>query len=280
MILYPWRKDPRSLPDNRNQALKRLESTERRLSNNPEQAEAYHKQMVEMEEMKFSRKLSREEIKKYEGPVHYISHHVVIRPEKKSTPVRIVFNSSATYQGSRLNDYWKKGPDLLNSLFGVVLRFREREVAISGDISKMYHRVRIPLKDQHVHRYLWRDLEKERDPDTYVKTVLTLGDKPAPAIAQIALQKTAEKNQELYLEAAKAIANSYMDDLCDSLDTAKQAQKQTEDIDKILETGGFHVKEWISNKTLNQEDSREEMAMKMLEGESKDFESSWTEKET
>ena len=35
-----------------------------------------------------------------------------------------------------------------------------------------------------------------------------------------------------------------MDDLCDSFDTVKQAQKQTEDIDKILETGGFRVKEW------------------------------------
>ena len=164
-----------------------------------------------------------------------------------------------------------KRPELLNSLFGIVLRFREREVAISGDISKMYHRVRIPLKDQHVHRYLWRDLEKERDPDTYVKTVLTFGDKPAPAMAQIALQKTAEENQELYPEAAKAIkANSYMDNLCDSLDTVKQAQKQTEDIDKILETGGFRVKEWISNKTPSQEDSREDMAMKMLEGDSKE----------
>ena len=108
--------------------------------------------------------------------MRYISHHAAILPEKKSTPVRTVFNSSATYQGSRLNDYWKKGPDggpdLLNSLFGVVLRFREREVAVSGDISKMYHRVRITLEDQPVHRYLWRDLETERDPDTYVKTVL------------------------------------------------------------------------------------------------------------
>ena len=191
--------------------------------------------MVEMEEMKFSRKLSKEEIEKYEGPVHYISHHAVIRTEKKSTPVRIVFNSSATYQRSKLNDYWKKGPDLLNSLFGVVLRFREREVAVSGDISKMYHRVRIPLEDQHVHRYLWRDFETERDPDTYVKTVLTFGDKPAPAMAQIALQNAVEENQELYPEAEKAIkANPYMDDLCDSLDTVKEAeQKRTEDIDKI-----------------------------------------------
>ena len=61
-----------------------------------------------------------------------------------------------------------------------------------------------------------------------------------------------------------------MDDLCDSLDTVKQAQKQTDDMDKILETEGFRLKEWISNKTLNQEDSREEMAMKMLEGDSKE----------
>ena len=109
-----------------------------------------------------------------------------------------------------MNDYWKKGPDLLNSLFGIVSRFREREVAVSGDISKMYHRVRIPLEDQHVHRYLWRDLETKRE--TYVKTVLTFGDNPAPAMAQIALQKTAEENQELYPEPAKAIeVNSLMD---------------------------------------------------------------------
>jgi hypothetical protein len=31
------------------------------------------------------------------------------------------------------------------------------------------------------------NLETERDSDTYVKTVLTFGDKPAPAMAQIAL---------------------------------------------------------------------------------------------
>ena len=62
-----------------------------------------------------------------------------------------------------------------------------------------------------------------------------------------------------------------MDDLCDSLDTVKQAQKQTENIDKILETGGFRVKEWISNtKILNQKDSKEDMAIKMLEGDSKE----------
>ncbi|KAL9977197.1 hypothetical protein ACROYT_G014575 [Oculina patagonica] len=140
-----------------------------------------------MTEMKFARKLTKQELKKYKGPVHYISHHEVVRPKK--TPICIVLNSSASFQGHHLNDYWMKGPDLLNSLFGVTLRFREHEVAVTGDISKMYHRVLIPEQDKHVHRYLWRNMETHREPDVYVKTVLTYGDKPAPAMAQIALRK-------------------------------------------------------------------------------------------
>ena len=104
---------------------------------NTEHAQAYDKQMVEMSEMAFSRQLSKQELEEYNGPIHYISHHEVLRPESKSTPVRIVFNSSAVFRGHRLNDYWMKGPDLLNNLFGVVLRFREYEVAFIGDISKI-----------------------------------------------------------------------------------------------------------------------------------------------
>jgi hypothetical protein len=130
VIPYPWIKDPNLLPDNKFQAIKRLEATERRLMKNKDHAEAYDKQIKEMECMKFARKLSQQEIDNYKGPVHYIAHHGVERPENKSTPLRIVFNSSSIYHGHRLNDYWLKGPDLLNNLFGVILRFRDR--ATSG----------------------------------------------------------------------------------------------------------------------------------------------------
>ena len=188
--------------------------------------------------------------------MHYIAHHEVLRPEKKSTPVRIVFNSSASYQGHKLNDYWFKGPDLLNNLFGVVLRFRENEVAVSGDISKMYHRVLIPKEDQDVHRFLWRNLETQREPDVYVKKVLTFGDKPAPAMAQIALRKTAEELVETCPEAAKTLLeNSYVDDICDSVTTVPKAQQLTTDIDRVLASGGFKVKGWTSNRVLVEDNS-------------------------
>ena len=81
------------------------------------------------------------------------------------------------------------------------MRFRERQVAVMGDISKMYHRIVIPVKDQHVYRFLWREMEIGRDPDVYIKTVLTFGDKPATAMAQIALRKTANENKAEYPKA-------------------------------------------------------------------------------
>lgn len=64
------------------------------------------------------------------GPVYYIAHHAVVHPKKKSTLIRIMFNSSASFIGHILNDYWYKGPDLLNNIFVVVLQFRENAVAI------------------------------------------------------------------------------------------------------------------------------------------------------
>ena len=103
-----------------------------------------------------ARKLSAEEMREYKGPVHYITHHSVLKPQSQSTPLRIVFNSSANFRGHRLNDYWAKGPTLINNLPGILLRFRENIVGVVGDISKMYHSVKLSLQDQHTHRFLDR----------------------------------------------------------------------------------------------------------------------------
>lgn len=116
-----------------------------------------------------------------------ISHHEVLKPDFKSTPVRTVFNSSANYMGHVLNEYWAKGPGLLNSLLGILIRFRENEIAFIGDIKKMYHTVRTGVIEQHTHRFLWRDMEITREPDTYVIQRVSFGDKPYGTIATVAL---------------------------------------------------------------------------------------------
>ncbi|XP_068713032.1 uncharacterized protein [Montipora foliosa] len=243
---YPWIRDPAELPDNKRAAMGMLISTEKRLAKNKEHANVYQKQIEDMIEREVARKLSQTELKNYKGPIHYISHHEVLKPASKSTPVRIVFNSSARYMGHMLNDYWAKGPHLLNDLLGVLIRFRENNIAMIGDIKKMYHTVKIKTIEQHTHRFLWRDMDTGRPPDTYVIQRVSFGDKPSGMIATVALRKTAEMGADRYPEATQVIKeNTYMDDIIESVPTKEKATKLAKDIEALLDEGNFKMKEWI-----------------------------------
>ena len=86
----------------------------------------------------------------------------------------------------------------------------------------------------------------DREPDVYVMTALSFGDRPAAAIASLALQKTAENGSEQYPDAATTIINnSYVDDIIDSFASKQTAEERVEQINKILATGGFKIKNWI-----------------------------------
>ncbi|PFX21323.1 hypothetical protein AWC38_SpisGene14199 [Stylophora pistillata] len=68
-------------------------------------------------------------------------------------------------------------------------------------------------------------------------------------------------------EAAEVLTkNSYMDDICGSVDTVMQAQKLTGDLDKVLGGGGFAVKGWTSNKVLINTEVQER-GFKIFQGE-------------
>ena len=75
----------------------------------------------------------------------------------------------------------------------------------------------------------------DRDPDTFVKTVLTFGDMPAPAMAQIALRKTADENEDSYPEAAISLKKN-------SVKTVEQAQELTKGLTKIWKQGDSKLK--------------------------------------
>ena len=101
---YPWIKDPHNLPDNRSLVEKLLISNEKKLLKDREYATTYQKQMEDMIDRKVARKISEEELVRYNGPKFYLSHFAVSRAESKTSPHRIVFNSSRKYNGHCLND--------------------------------------------------------------------------------------------------------------------------------------------------------------------------------
>ena len=102
------------------------------------------------------------------GRTHYIPHHPVIRRDKETTKLRVVYDASAKTQGHpSLNDCLYSGPCLLPSILDVVIRFRFKKIALVADIEKAFLMVSIVPCDRDALRFLWLD-DATRDNPTEV----------------------------------------------------------------------------------------------------------------
>ena len=77
-------------------------------------------------------------------------------------------------------------------------------------------------------------------------TVVNFGDRPSGSIAVATLRKTAEMSQDEFPVASKVIKeDSYVDDILHSTKTREGAIEIRDSMDKILDRGGFKIKNWI-----------------------------------
>ena len=90
------------------------------------------------------------------GKCYYLPHHPVIRPEKLTTKMRMVFDASSKSGGEKsLNESLYSGPSLTAELFGVLLRYRVFNVAVVGDIEKAFLQISSNSDDRGYVRFLW-----------------------------------------------------------------------------------------------------------------------------
>lgn len=243
---YPYKKNLSTLPNNYSLALKRLEQIERKLSNDPEMSQTYQKQFTDMINRGKMRILPPEEQEAWTGAVQYLPHNYVLDDTSASTPCRLIFDTSSRFKGHCINDYWGRGPNLIKDYLGILYRFCEFNVAISGDVKKMYHTVMTTPKEWHLHRVLWRNFETDRDPDTYIIICNSFGSGPAGTVAIAALHFLADLMKEEFQRAAKTITDqSYVDDILDSTSTSEEAHQLIQDVQSILAIGSFSIKKWI-----------------------------------
>ena len=85
----------------------------------------------------------------------FLPYFPVVKNDRTTTKVRIVFDAAAQKNGSSINDSMFAGPALQNNLVGCILRFCKEPVAIIGDVSKMFLQVGLAESDGKYHRFLW-----------------------------------------------------------------------------------------------------------------------------
>ena len=250
---YPWIKDPQELPNNFPAAVSQLKSMENRLKKlGKSHSEVCSLQIDDLINRGIARKLNLHELETYQGPVHYIPHHEVMKPDSKTTPFRIVFNSSVSYMGHKLNDYWAKGPNLVNDLLSVLIRYHQDYIAMTSDIAKMYNTIKLSLLDQNTHSFLWRNLDQSKLPDNYHLSAIPFGDKPSSTISLVALQKTAELGKKKYPDTAEVILkNTCIDDILNSVNSMVDAIRLADEVEALLAIGGFKLKNWTFSEDHN-----------------------------
>ena len=114
----------------------------------------------------------------------------VMHPRKPA--VRLVFDASAKFHGRSLNDALYSGPDLNNSLRGVLLRFRTHTVVFSFDIEHMFNRFRVPSAHRDYLRFFWwADNDPEAPIAQFRSLVHLFGACSSPAVAMFALRTIA-----------------------------------------------------------------------------------------
>lgn len=191
---------------------------ERRLTQDPEKAAVYN---AEIEKLVLNGAVTKllSSGSNVTGETWYIPHHLVSHNDKD----RIVFNCSFQYKGLNLNDSLMPGPALSPSLLGVLLRFREHCVAISGNICGMFHQVLLP-EDRPLLCFLWCDMRRDDPPDIYEWQVLPFGTTCSPCCASFALQRHVLSHSTADKDVGHSVKRCfYVDDCLQSLPSAQEA---------------------------------------------------------
>ena len=248
-IALPWKPGAPNFVNNRCLAELRLNALQKKLDKNLELKQKYTAVVEDYLAKGYAEKVETE--KSYSEMCWYLPHHAVLNP-RKPDKVRVVFDCSATFQKQSLNQQLLQGPDFLNSLVGVLLRFRKGKIAMSNDIEAMFHQVKVEPKDQPFLRFLWWPQGNTTlPPEDYCMKVHLFGATSSPSCANFSLLRTADDNSGIFdpviLETVKK--NFYMDDCLKSVASEEDAFWLFQNLTDLLQKGGFHLTKWISSSS-------------------------------
>ncbi|XP_078486498.1 uncharacterized protein LOC144744976 [Ciona intestinalis] len=218
----PWRHDYQVLPDNTMMAIRRLAGLKKRLVRNPDMKSKYDEQMQTMLTKGYAEEVPMHELKT-DRRVWYLPHHPVMNPHKPDK-LRVVFDCAAQHHGISINQVLMQGPDLVNSLVGVLTRFRREPVALVADIEGMFHQVRVAQRDRDSLRFWWwPGGDTSLEPAAYRMKVHLFGATSSPSCASFCLRQAAtDFGGEFDPRVATVIKdNFYVDDCLVSVPNPK-----------------------------------------------------------
>ena len=235
-----WKIDTPWLPNNRSSSEARLQSLKRKLKKDKGMHGKSQACMDNMLDKGYARKLTEEESRRQSRNTWYLPHRAVFHP-RKPDKIRVVFDAAALHDAGSLNSHLQQGPDLTNSLLGVLMQFRQEPIAGVEDIEAMFLQVKtLPEDTDALHFLWWEDGSLEKATEEYQMLRHIFGAAGSPSCCNYSLIRTVEDNQTDFSDkAVRAVKGDlYVDDLLTGERTVVDLIRE---ITALLQRGGFRI---------------------------------------
>ena len=153
-VSLPWKEFHKPLCDNYVLSHKRLQGLLKRLKHEPKLMKEYDTIIKDQLGKGIIEPVDPND--KTTNLIHYLPHHGVIRLDKSTTKLRVVYDALAKSSGPSLNECLYKGPKFQQLVFDL-LRFRSYPVALTADVEKAFLMIMMDEKDRDVLRFLCMD---------------------------------------------------------------------------------------------------------------------------
>ena len=207
------------------------------------QKEEYDKAVQKLIDKGYIEEVPQEELYLQDGTVRYLSHF----PGKptKDGKIRIIMDAKHQIKGVSLNNQCLTGPNYVNNLLHVMLRFRRYEYILEGDVEGMYLNVRLFPEDRRSLRFLWPD--KDGRLIHYQYTGHIFGGIASGSAAGYILHRICLENEVSELMKTTIKKDFYVDDQASSFKTKEEVRQVLEEGRKLFKDNGFNVKEIVTN---------------------------------
>ena len=240
-VRLPFKENHDLLPDNFSLSKSRLVSLLKRLRPSPELLERYNDVIQEQMKQGIIEPVE-QGIHNGVGRVHYIPHHKVVRIDKQTTKLRVVYDASARAGRNTpsLNDCLYAGPPLSPLIYDILLRFRVYKTAITGDIEKAFLNILVDPRDRDYLRFLWVDDIKDQHSNlqAYRFTRVAFGVSASPFLLNATVRHHLTSTERTSEFAQRVLKSLYVDDYVGGDDSDQSAFEVYKNLKSFFKGGG------------------------------------------
>ncbi|UYV74213.1 hypothetical protein LAZ67_11002500, partial [Cordylochernes scorpioides] len=241
VVSLPWTVEKAKIADNREVAMKRLEQTTKKLIS-LNLYEDYDDIFRGWLDDGIIEKVPAEQ---HDAEAFYLPHRPVVKLSSGTTPIRPVFDaSSKVYRSPSLNDCLEKGPNLIEMIPNLLLRFRNGKFGVVADIKKAFLQIEVNERDRDYLRFLWYSQNGEKT-EVFRHRRVVFGVNCSPFILGAVIEYHLSNVRPEHKPLAQRLQKSfYVDNLVTSVNSFEELQDLKLTATSIMDNARLELSRW------------------------------------